>query len=71
MSQTEMLIQYMQENGSITSSEAVYYLGITRLSARIYELSKRGIRFNKRMEKGKNRYGNETCYARYYLDEAV
>lgn len=40
--QCEMVMDYMRENGSITSMEAFSKLGITRLSARIYDLRKAG-----------------------------
>ena len=67
MTQTERLLQYMRDNGSITALDAVYDLGITRLSARIYDLSERGIKVNKQAEKGKNRYGETVSYFRYSL----
>ena len=37
MSQNEMVLEYMKQNGSITSYNA-FKMGILRLSARIYEL---------------------------------
>ncbi|MBO5968270.1 MAG: hypothetical protein J6S14_07205 [Clostridia bacterium] len=71
MTQNDRIVEYMRKNGSITALEAVLELGITRLSARIYDLSKGGLAVVKRMERGKNRYGDETIYARYYLEKAV
>ena len=38
MSQTEMVLQYMHENGSITQMQAIMDLGCGRLSARINDI---------------------------------
>ena len=40
--QKEAVLKYMQEHGSITTHEAIYELGVTRLSAKIFELKKDG-----------------------------
>ena len=42
MTQNEQVLDYIKSNGSITSMEAFKKLGITRLSARIYDLRKAG-----------------------------
>lgn len=42
MTQNESVLDYMKRNGSITSMEAFDKLGITRLSARIFDLRKAG-----------------------------
>ena len=42
MTQCEQVLDYIKANGSITSMEAFSKLGITRLSARIYDLRKEG-----------------------------
>lgn len=42
MTQTEVILDYMKRNGSITSMQAFHELGITRLSARIFDLRKAG-----------------------------
>ena len=44
MTQSEQILNYMKEHGSITSMEAFSRLGITRLSARIYDLRKDGVK---------------------------
>ena len=36
--QTLAVLQHLEKNGSITPLEAQYYLGVSRLSARIWEL---------------------------------
>ena len=40
--QSEKVLEYMQVNGGITSMDAFRDLGITRLSARIWDLRKEG-----------------------------
>lgn len=42
MTQSEQVLDYMREHGGITSMEAFSKLGITRLSARIFDLRKAG-----------------------------
>ncbi len=65
MTQQERVLDYIAENGSITAFEAVLYLGILQLSARICELEKKGFTFTKTPEKSKNRYGDPVNYIRY------
>ena len=65
MTQQERVLDYIAENGSITAFEAVLYLGILQLSARICELEKLGYKFTKTPEKSKNRYGDPVNYIRY------
>lgn len=67
MTQGEKILKYLDDFQSITAYEAVVDLGITQLSARLCELEKRGYRFNKEMQFGKNRYGEKTHYIRYSL----
>ena len=42
MTQTEAIRQYVKKNGSITTMEAFQHLGITRLAARIADLTREG-----------------------------
>lgn len=66
----DRVLQYMQENGSITSWEAIREFGATRLSAIIYNLRyKEGLNIISKNVNGKNRYGDPVSYARYYLEE--
>lgn len=67
MTQGEKILKYLDDFHSITAYEAVVDLGITQLSARLCELERRGYRFNKEMQFGKNRYGEKTHYIRYSL----
>ncbi len=65
MTQCEKIIQYMNDFGSISTMEAFQDLGITRLASRIHDLTRRGVLIEKRMETGKNRYGEVVHYMRY------
>lgn len=52
MTQSEQILNYMKEYGSITSMEAFSRLGITRLSARIYDLRKEGVKIVQERKSG-------------------
>lgn len=65
MNQCEKIVFYIQMFGSISSMEAFQDLGITRLSARIYELRNEGYQFDEKFETAKNRFGESVSYKRY------
>ena len=68
MTQREMVLQYMKDEGSIKPWQAMKELGIMRLGARIWDLKhKDGISIKTESEKSKNRYGKSVRYARYSL----
>jgi hypothetical protein len=71
--QTDRIFKYMKDFGSISPKEAMDDLGVMRLAARISdlkdELKEAGIGIETKMETDKNRYGEPTHYARYYLKE--
>ena len=67
ITQTERVLKYMQDFGSITTREAVTDLGCYRLASRIHDLKEMGHTIFKDMETGKNRYGEPTRFARYRL----
>ena len=69
MTQNERVFKYMQDFGSITQMEAIRDLGVMRLASRISDLRKEGIGIAKETARGKNRYGEVTCFARYRLIE--
>ena len=68
MTQTERILDYMKENGSITQMEAMTQLGIYRLGARIWDLKKSGANIKKEMASKKTRYGTTTYFSRYRLE---
>ena len=57
MKQIERIVAYLKDHGSITTYEAFAQLGITRLSARIFDMQELGYEFEKRMITKKNKYG--------------
>lgn len=65
MNQCEKIVFYIKTFGSISSMEAFQDLGITRLSARIYELRNDGYQFDEKFETAKNRFGESVTYKRY------
>ena len=65
VSQKKMVLDYITEFGSITPIDAFRDLGITRLSAIVFNLKEEGHDIDKVIETGKNRFGNRTRYARY------
>jgi hypothetical protein len=65
MKQTERILKYIDDFGSITSLEAMKDLGVMRLASRINDLRQSGINIITETEKGVNRYGEPTHYARY------
>lgn len=67
MTQTERVLKYIEDYGSITSLEAFADLGVTRLSAAIFNLRKRGWPITSETEASTNRYGDTVHYARYKL----
>lgn len=71
MGQKERVLEYLEENGSITSMEAFSKIGVTRLSAVIFELKRKGYEFDKVTETRKNRFGEKTSYTKYSLKTNV
>lgn len=60
MNQHERIIRYMRRNGSLTSLEAAHNMNITKLTTRISEMRKMGIKFVEVWE-------NNREYKRYSL----
>lgn len=67
MSQNEMILEYLKENGSITTYESFTELFITRLSARIYDIKQMGYNFKEEWITKKNRYGKTVSFKKYTL----
>lgn len=65
MTQNNMLIYHMRKHGSITTMEAFQKYGVTRISARIWEIKRMG--FDVETVKETNKNGK--TYARYSLKE--
>lgn len=69
MTQSERIIAYMREFGSISPMEAFRDLGVTKLATRISEMTRDGMQFDKEYVSTKNRYGESVHYMRYSLKE--
>lgn len=67
--QCHKVLQYMKTHKEITSLEAVVELGITRLSARVWELKHLGYNIGKRPRKVRDRDGVITTVCAYYLED--
>ena len=67
MSDSEKILVYLQEHGSITSWEAIQHFRCTRLSGRIYDLRKRGYEITATAEESVDANGEKCRYARYRL----
>ena len=67
MKQSDRVMQYMKDFGSITPMDAAMDLGIMCLAERVRDLRNAGIEIKSTPEKGKNRYGDAVRYVRYSL----
>lgn len=68
MTQTEKILNYMNEHGSITARQA-YKMGIMRLASRISDLRCAGYRIKTENVKVKNRDGSHSHIAKYSMME--
>ena len=71
INQKDLILQYINDFGYITSFQAYQDLGITQLATRISELKNKGYEFKTENVKIKNRYGKPSHYYKYYLIERV
>lgn len=69
--QTQRILDYITEFGSITQLEALQDLGVMRLASRISDLRKLGYPIKSTVEPVKNRYGEKCHIKRYSLQGAV
>ena len=67
MNQKEKILRHLKDVGEITPMDAFQQYGIMRLGARIWDLKRDGYPIETDLIKGKNRYGETTCYARYRM----
>ncbi len=65
--QWKRVLTYMEEHGSITSAEAFDKIGVSRLAEIVRVIKKQGFIIDSIPEKGKNRYGQEVHYKRYFI----
>lgn len=68
-SQNARLLDYLRTHEGITSMEAFDLFGITRLSARIWDLRDDGHIINGYPKNAKNRYGQTVTFYVYKLED--
>lgn len=69
ITQCEMIIDYLDEYGSITPLEAMRDLGIYRLASRIADLKKQGYKIKSKMVSVEARNGGRTYVASYSWED--
>ena len=69
MGQKQRVLDYMEKFGSISSYEAFTDLGVTRLSAVIFDLKADGREIESKTERATNRCGEKVHFSRYSLKE--
>lgn len=69
MTQNERILRHLQVYGSITPIEALSEYGIMRLASRVSDLKRAGYAIASVTETGKNRFGEDTHFSRYFLKE--
>ena len=67
--QENMILNYIKNNGYITTLQAVRDLGILQAPARIWGLKKRGINIKTRRKQVIDRYGDTKRIVEYYIEE--
>lgn len=68
MTQHDLILDYMRDNGSVTTYEAFEELGITKLTTRISEFRAMGYKIRQQTYSGRNRFGKLVTYNRYWLE---
>ena len=69
--QCQMILQYINDFGSISPLEAMQDIGCMRLAARIQDLEEQGYVFETKSEGGRNRWGKKTSWTRYSLAKEI
>lgn len=63
------VLEHLKKYGSIGPWSAIQNYGVTRLSAIIFNLKKRGYDISSVTEKRRDRNGNVCQFSRYFLNE--
>jgi hypothetical protein len=69
VTQRQRVLQYCKEHKNITRLKAATEIGCFELASRILELEAEGHKFDRKMAKGKNRYGDTVRWMVYTLVE--
>lgn len=68
MTQEDMVLNHLRQYKTITSLEAIQEYGITRLSAKIYNLRHLGYLITNDWTSGTNRWGKKVNWVKYTLE---
>lgn len=69
VSQYDVVLNHLKKHKKITSYEAIYEMGISRLSGIIFNIKKDGYNISSKLVKVNNRYGGTAHVAEYTLIE--
>ena len=69
INKTQKVLEHLQNNGCITSLEAIEKYGATRLSDIIFKLRKRGYNIDTIDLPFVDRFGTKSHYGKYVLNE--
>lgn len=67
MTQNDKILDFMEKHGSITNMDGYEYLDITKVSTRISEMIRAGVKIDKQMVSYKKQDGTPVRYMRYFL----
>lgn len=67
MTQADAVLDHLKNNKGLTSKEAFEKYGVTRLSAKVFELKKKGYEIVCFPRTGVDRFGHKTRYGEYRL----
>lgn len=68
-SQEKIVLWHMTQHKTISSKEAFELYGITRLSAKIYNLRDEGYKIGMVWRESVNRYGHPCRYGEYFIEK--
>lgn len=66
----DAIVEYITENVTMTSMDAIRLFGCTRLSHYIYLMRRDGYKISTNIRTSKNMFGQSTHYAVYRLEES-
>ena len=70
MNKHQAVRQWLESGASISSLEAFKQLGVTRLSAIIFDLKAKGMDIDSEWDEMIDRFGHKTRFKRYFLKKS-
>jgi hypothetical protein len=71
MTQNQLILKHLRNEGNITSWDAIQHYGITRLSAVIFNLREMGLPIKTEMKRVQTLRGDISEVAVYHLEEEL